>query len=454
MAGTIDDDAQVSSGDAFRRRRDALLRRRCGSMAHAHTRAAAQPAPRLPCLDDATAASGVLSLFLSYLKLQPRPLSSPQLLLSTKRSVVRSVLSFSLSLAQHTDEVAVSSSSSKSVSLLLYFTVNATRWESRAAEPAVPEVAKSVACTKPVPPSGDQATSSSRRCPFRPEVVSVVRKVEKTALLPYPRYCVVQRYVYSMPRVLVSFHLFARRKGNILYFSFVERRRAIAFDYVRTAHLLDTATGSKVRVRLGDAFDSRMRWAALCEEEETSHGCTTSRETKESDSSRVGFYKQTLPASALRGRTRESAFDCNKAFGYNSAIGGHDGGCSDAQRNPGLPDEFPRCLQHGSQATAWLLKDIGFVFVAGSLLLVDTELTLNVCDLVFRCVSSFVSAALLASLMDKKQVEDPCQRLHGQPLGYTYAACCAQGLSPLKNKLAAYVQKFYRPLVTRNAEYV
>ncbi|KAL3213476.1 hypothetical protein MRX96_035366 [Rhipicephalus microplus] len=58
-------------------------------------------------------------------------------------------------------------------------------------------------------------------------------------------------------------------------------------------------------------------------------------------------------------------------------------------------------------ATAWLLKDIGFVFVAGSLLLVDTELTLNVCDLVFLCISSFVSAALLASLMDKKQVEDP-----------------------------------------------
>ncbi|KAL3259766.1 hypothetical protein MRX96_046347 [Rhipicephalus microplus] len=111
------------------------------------------------------------------------------------------------------------------------------------------------------------------------------------------------------------------------------------------------------------------------------------------------------------GRTRESAFDCNKAFGYNSAIGGHDGGCSDAQRNPGLPDEFPRCLQHGSQATAWLLKDIGFVFVAGSLLLVDTELTLNVCDLVFRCVSSFVSAALLASLMDKKASGGPMSAL-------------------------------------------
>ncbi|KAL3259765.1 hypothetical protein MRX96_046346 [Rhipicephalus microplus] len=226
MAGTIDDDAQVSSGDAFRRRRDALLRRRCGVpwLTRTHGRQLSQP-PRLPCLDDATAASGVLSLFLSYLKLQPRPLSSPQLLLSTKRSVVRSVLSFfALSCPTHR----------RSGGLLLFLKIcfsppllhrQRHAVESRAAEPAVPEVAKSVACTKPVPPSGDQATSSSRRCPFRPEVVSVVRKVEKTALLPYPRYCVVQRYVYSMPRVLVSFHLFARRKGNILYF-FIRRKKA------------------------------------------------------------------------------------------------------------------------------------------------------------------------------------------------------------------------------------
>ncbi|KAL1431452.1 hypothetical protein MTO96_014184 [Rhipicephalus appendiculatus] len=64
-------------------------------------------------------------------------------------------------------------------------------------------------------------------------------------------------------------------------------------------------------------------------------------------------------------------------------------------------------------ATAWLIKDIGLVFVAGSLLLVDQELTLDVCDLVFRCLSSFVSAALLASLMDKKpRVFECCYWAH------------------------------------------
>ncbi|XP_070393096.1 uncharacterized protein [Dermacentor albipictus] len=64
-------------------------------------------------------------------------------------------------------------------------------------------------------------------------------------------------------------------------------------------------------------------------------------------------------------------------------------------------------------ATAWLLKDIGFVFVAGSLLLLDQELTLDLCDLVFRCLSCFVSAALLASLLDgKPRVFEACYWAH------------------------------------------
>lgn len=64
-------------------------------------------------------------------------------------------------------------------------------------------------------------------------------------------------------------------------------------------------------------------------------------------------------------------------------------------------------------AVAWLLKDIGFVFVAGALLLLDQELTLDLCDLVFRCLSCFVSAALLASLLDgRPRVFEACYWAH------------------------------------------
>ncbi|KAK8759109.1 hypothetical protein V5799_003257 [Amblyomma americanum] len=64
-------------------------------------------------------------------------------------------------------------------------------------------------------------------------------------------------------------------------------------------------------------------------------------------------------------------------------------------------------------AKVWLLKDVSLMFVSGSVLLLDQDLTLDLSDLVFRSLACLLSAALLASLLERKpRVFECCYWAH------------------------------------------
>lgn len=55
-------------------------------------------------------------------------------------------------------------------------------------------------------------------------------------------------------------------------------------------------------------------------------------------------------------------------------------------------------------ATVWLLKDVVFMFVSGSHLMLSQDLALDLSDLVFRFMACTISAALLSSLLNRRHV--------------------------------------------------
>lgn len=64
-------------------------------------------------------------------------------------------------------------------------------------------------------------------------------------------------------------------------------------------------------------------------------------------------------------------------------------------------------------AKIWLLKDVSLMFVSGSVLLLDQDITLDLSDLVFRSLACLISAALLASLLERKpRVFECCYWAH------------------------------------------